>query len=95
MPSLSKIATAAAAGMFAVTSVNMPANALTKTETNSLSYEQVKGSGLANRCPTVVGEESITLSSGKKYKVTDLCIEPVAWQVLGLSRSRCRFLISV
>ena len=81
MPSLNKVVTAAVAGVFAATSVNMPAQAFTKAEVNSLSYEQVKGTGLANRCPEVVGEDSISLSSGKKYKVTDLCIEPKSWQV--------------
>lgn len=59
----------------------MPAHALTKAETMSLSYGQVKGSGLANRCPSVVGEETIALSSGKQYKITDLCLEPKSWQV--------------
>ena len=59
----------------------MPAQALTKAETMSLSYGQVKGSGLANRCPSVIGEETIALSSGKQYKITDLCIEPKSWQV--------------
>lgn len=44
-----------------------------------MSYEQVKGSGLANRCPTAVG--SATINIGKKLKVVDLCVEPKSWQV--------------
>lgn len=81
MPSFNKAITAAMASIFAASSISMPAQALTKAETLSLSYEQVKGSGLANRCPTVVGSDSINLASGKKYKVVDLCIEPTSWQV--------------
>ena len=30
-----------------------PAQAITKSEINQLSYLQVKGTGLANRCPEV------------------------------------------
>merc|ERR1719198_120634 len=56
-----------------------PAQALTKEESNSLSYLQVKGSGFANRCPDAVGEGKINV--GGNMKVTDMCIEPMAWQV--------------
>ena len=79
---MNKLVTGAIAAIFATSSINLPANALTKSETLSLSYGQVKGSGLANRCPDVIaGTTPIQLSSGKKYKVTDLCIEPKSWQV--------------
>ena len=81
MPSFNKVVCAGIAGLFACGSINMPAQALTKAETMSLSYDQVKGSGFANRCPSVIGEETISLSSGRVYKVTDLCIEPKSWQV--------------
>mmetsp|Transcript_21475 Transcript_21475/g.44762 ORF Transcript_21475/g.44762 Transcript_21475/m.44762 type:complete len:308 (+) Transcript_21475:37-960(+) len=56
-----------------------PAQAITKSELNQLSYLQVKGTGLANRCPEVVGEASITPKSGQK--LVDMCIEPKAWAV--------------
>ena len=79
MPSLQKIATATIASIFAASSIAAPAHALSKSETLSLSYEQVKGSGLANRCPTAVG--SATINIGKKLKVVDLCVEPKSWQV--------------
>jgi len=39
----------------------------------------VKGTGLANRCPEVKGEGSITPKSGQR--LVDLCIEPKAWAV--------------
>lgn len=80
-PSLKKILSTAVAGIFTIGGFNMPAQALTKADINSLSYLQVKGTGLANRCPEVIGEQSIALQSGKKYKITDLCIEPKSWQV--------------
>ncbi|TFJ80937.1 hypothetical protein NSK_007580 [Nannochloropsis salina CCMP1776] len=56
-------------------------NALTKEDLSSLSYLQVKGTGLANRCPEVVGEGSIALQGGKTYQLSDLCLEPKTWQV--------------
>jgi photosystem II oxygen-evolving enhancer protein 1 len=82
MPSFNKLITTGIAAVFAANTFNMPANALTKEQTNSLSYLQVKGSGLANRCPEVIGEGSIAISGGKKYKITDFCVEPKSWQVI-------------
>ena len=79
MPSMSKVATAGIAGIMAASSFAAPAQALSKAESNSLSYLQVKGSGFANRCPDVVGTGTININ-GKK-KITDMCIEPKAWQV--------------
>jgi Manganese-stabilising protein / photosystem II polypeptide len=92
MPSFNKFVCAGIAGLFACGSINMPAQALTKAETMSLSYDQVKGSGFANRCPSVIGEETISLSSGRVYKVTDLCIEPKSWQVSLLDQNVCVFI---
>jgi photosystem II oxygen-evolving enhancer protein 1 len=69
----------AAAGALAFGIATAPANAITKAELNELSYLQVKGTGLANRCPEVVGEGSITPKSGQK--LVDMCIEPKAWAV--------------
>lgn len=82
-PLLKQAITGAIASIFAMGSLNLPAQALTKSDVLSLSYEQVKGSGLANRCPSVAagGKQEITVNGGKKYKVTDLCLEPTSWQV--------------
>lgn len=48
-----------------------------------LTYEQIRGTGLANKCPqleeTVRG--SIPLESGKSYVLTDLCLEPTNYAV--------------
>jgi len=59
--------------------VASPAQAITKSQLNELSYLQVKGTGLANRCSEVIGEDSITPKAGAK--LVDMCIEPKAWAV--------------
>merc|ERR1719389_984530 len=69
----------AVAGAVAFGIAAAPAQALTKSDINSLTYLQVKGTGLANRCPEVVGEDSIKPSSGQK--LVEMCIEPKAWAV--------------
>ena len=79
MPSLNKAMGAVAAAALATSGMQVaPAQAISKDELSQLSYLQVKGSGLANRCPTVTGTGSI---SGGKIKVTDLCLEPTLFQV--------------
>jgi photosystem II oxygen-evolving enhancer protein 1 len=70
---------AALAGAVAFGIAAAPAQAITKAQLNELSYLQVKGTGLANRCPEVIGEGSITPKSGQK--LVDMCIEPKAWAV--------------
>jgi photosystem II oxygen-evolving enhancer protein 1 len=69
----------AMAGAAAFTFMAAPAQALTKAEINSLTYLQVKGTGLANRCAEVIGEDTITPKTGQK--IVDMCIEPKAWAV--------------
>lgn len=69
----------ALAGAVAVGIAASPAQALTQSEVDQLSYLQVKGTGLANRCPEVKGEDTITPKSGSK--LVDMCIEPKAWAV--------------
>lgn len=79
---LPSVATAAAVAA-AVALVAAPsAQALTRSDIASLTYEQVKGTGLANRCPEVDGAKgSIKLMSGTPYKLVDLCLEPKSFQV--------------
>jgi photosystem II oxygen-evolving enhancer protein 1 len=50
-----------------------PANA-----TTALTYEQVRGTGLANTCPQLEDTRrgSIPLERGKEYVITELCMEP-------------------
>jgi len=76
---MAKVGAAALAGAVALGISAAPAQALTKSELNQLSYLQVKGTGLANRCPEVIGEDSIVPKSGSR--LVDLCIEPKAWAV--------------
>jgi photosystem II oxygen-evolving enhancer protein 1 len=55
-----------------------PANA-----TTALTYEQIRGTGLANTCPQL-GETrrgSIPLERNKSYVITDLCMEPTNYFV--------------
>jgi photosystem II oxygen-evolving enhancer protein 1 len=77
---LASIGTAAVVGALAFGfATPQPAAAITKAELNQLTYTQVKGTGLANRCPEVIGEDSITPKSGSR--LVDMCIEPKAWAV--------------
>lgn len=56
-----------------------PAHAMTKTELQQLSYLQVKGTGLANRCSDVDGDDWIKPTSGQK--IVDMCIEPTSFGI--------------
>merc|ERR1719464_543122 len=57
-----------------------PSHAITSEQFSQLTYNQVKGSGLANRCPTVesVGS-SIPVKQGARLK--NLCFEPKSFAV--------------
>jgi len=57
----------------------MSAHAITSDVRSQLSYEQIKGTGLANRCNEVQGKDSITVQSGSM--MVDFCLEPKTWQV--------------
>ena len=74
----SKVAAAAAAAAV-VLGMAAPALAITAEERAQLSYLQVKGTGLANRCSEVVGADSITVKSGQQ--MVDMCLEPKAFFV--------------
>mmetsp|Transcript_19926 Transcript_19926/g.64175 ORF Transcript_19926/g.64175 Transcript_19926/m.64175 type:complete len:301 (-) Transcript_19926:471-1373(-) len=60
--------------------VASPSLAITSDIRNQLSYEQVKGTGLANRCNEVVGTGSISVPASG-YKLVDLCLEPKTFAV--------------
>ena len=55
---------AAAVGAALIAAQPMAAGAITSEQRNQLSYEQVKGTGLANRCNDVVGTDSISIKAG-------------------------------
>ncbi|MGB3299715.1 MAG: photosystem II manganese-stabilizing polypeptide [Phormidesmis sp.] len=49
----------------------------------SLSYDDIKGSGLANSCPQIVGTsmDSIALENGQSYSLKALCLQPETFLV--------------
>lgn len=74
----------AVVGLVAAAALIAPnaAGALTKADIDQLTYSEVKGTGLANRCPEVEGSKGvIKLDSGKSYKIVDLCLEPKTFLV--------------
>lgn len=48
------------------------------SSTGPLTYDQVRGTGLANTCPQLgeTSRGSIPIEGGKSYLLTDLCLEP-------------------
>lgn len=76
---MNKVVAGAMAAMLTFGAVIPSAHALTKAEQLSLSYGQVKGSGIANRCPQAVGTGSINING--EAKLVDMCLEPLSWQV--------------
>ncbi len=49
-----------------------------------MHLEQIKGTGLANRCPEVSEQAAggvIKFDADKKYKISELCLEPKSWQI--------------
>lgn len=85
-----KKAAAGALAVFAGLSLftSAPSEAVTRDTLDALSYTQVKGTGLANRCPEVLGEDSISV--GGSSKIVDMCIEPKQFQVLSRVSPKAR-----
>jgi photosystem II oxygen-evolving enhancer protein 1 len=77
-----------AAGLAAALSVavgvqSASAGPFTRTEIASLTYEQIKGTGLANTCPKVEDPSASSIKlGGKKLKIDEFCLEPTSFQVL-------------
>ncbi len=46
--------------------------------TTALTYEDIRGTGLANNCPTIddTSRGSIPLDASKSYQLVDMCIQP-------------------
>lgn len=74
---------AAALALSAGTVAPAVAGPFTRNEIASLTYQQIKGTGLANTCPQVEkgGSDTIRVGGGK-YKIEELCLEPTKFQVL-------------
>lgn len=64
----------------------------------TLTYEQIRGTGLANSCLQVseTSRGSIPIESGKSYKLTNLCLQPTAFLVKeeGSKRQAAEFVSS-
>jgi len=59
------------------------AGPFTRSEIASLTYEQIKGTGLANTCPIVEsGKEGKISVGGGKYRINEFCLEPTSFSVL-------------
>jgi len=58
------------------------AGPFTRSEIASLTYEQVKGTGLANTCPTVEAGGAASIKLAGKNKIDEFCLEPTSFQVL-------------
>ena len=54
-----------------------PANA-----SEPLTYDQIRGTGLANNCPQLEeGRGAIVLDAGKSYQIVELCLQPTSFFV--------------
>ncbi|MBD2020326.1 photosystem II manganese-stabilizing polypeptide [Leptolyngbya sp. FACHB-36] len=53
------------------------------TSRESLTYDQIRGTGLANSCPLLeeTSRGSIPIESGKSYVLTGLCLQPTTFFV--------------
>ncbi|MDM9380863.1 photosystem II manganese-stabilizing polypeptide [Chlorogloeopsis sp. ULAP01] len=53
--------------------------------TDLLTYDQIKGTGLANKCPqlTETSRGSIPIDAGQSYIIKELCLEPTQFFVKG------------
>jgi len=80
-------ASAALAAAFAATVATDSAHALTKADYNSLTYDQIKGTGLANKCPQISGTGSINVG-GKLSKFNEMCLEPQEFFVIESSTDK-------
>jgi photosystem II oxygen-evolving enhancer protein 1 len=70
----------AALGVAAGIAAPQPAKAITAEQFSQLTYAQVRGSGLANRCPTVESQGSqVAVKAGSK--MTNFCLEPKSFAI--------------
>jgi photosystem II oxygen-evolving enhancer protein 1 len=82
---LKAAAVALAATALTLSSGVQPASAgpFTQNQINSLTYDQIKGTGLANSCPIVdTPDASGKIAISGKTRLANLCLEPTSFQVL-------------
>jgi photosystem II oxygen-evolving enhancer protein 1 len=77
-----------AAGLAAATAFggvqSAKAGPFTRTELNSLTYQQIKGTGLANTCPKVEAPGGSIAVGGLK-RMSNFCLEPTSFEVISES----------
>ncbi len=56
-------------------------DAPTSASTTPLTYEQIRGTGIANKCPQLseTSRGSIPIESSKTYSIKELCLEPTSY----------------
>ena len=71
-----------AAAVLAVGVQSASAGPFTRTDIASLTYQQIKGTGLANTCPVVeqVDGMKTEIKVGGNYKIDEFCLEPTSFQ---------------
>ncbi|CAG9466701.1 unnamed protein product [Pedinophyceae sp. YPF-701] len=75
-------ASAAAAAFMAASVVAGSAQALTFDDINSLTYKQVKGTGIANTCPVIEeGTSDLKAIPAGSYRFEEFCLEPTSIKV--------------
>jgi len=84
-----KVLSASLAAVLALTLQADVANAgpFTRSEVASLTYDQIKGTGLANTCPQVEAGGSSSIKTGSLKSLKDFCLEPTTFQVIGEKNS--------
>ena len=70
----------AALGVAAGLVAPQPAKAITAEQFSQLTYAQVRGSGLANRCPTVESQGT-QVSVKSDSRMTNFCLEPKSFAI--------------
>ncbi|MFM7324960.1 MAG: photosystem II manganese-stabilizing polypeptide, partial [Nodosilinea sp.] len=60
------------------------------TSSVPLTYDQIRNTGLANKCPQLseMTRGTLPLEAGKKYQLVGMCIEPTAYFVKGEASSK-------
>merc|ERR1719486_630534 len=79
-----KALSAGVAAVVALSAGMSPAHAgpFTQSEIASLTYEQIKGTGLANTCPIVEKGGGGDIKTSGLKSIDELCLEPLSFQVL-------------
>lgn len=68
-----------------LTACNDAPSSASTPNTTALTYEQIRGTGLANKCPQLseTSRGSIPIDSSKSYSIKELCLEPTNYFIKG------------